>query len=120
MLSRPSGKPHHRATDELIPKLLLLCVHFGSCSSEIVLIVKRLVKRESISVQFELPSGSRDHDIKAGSNLRGEMIRLNVPVRLEDAYFPALRRTVCWRSYPTVHVPASGTDWLLASMPAAV
>eukprot|EP00752_Nemacystus_decipiens_P004373 g3997.t1 len=48
--------------------------------SEIVLIFKRLVKRESINVQFELPSGSREYDIKAGSNLRGEMIRLDVPV----------------------------------------
>ncbi|CAM9369157.1 unnamed protein product [Ectocarpus sp. 12 AP-2014] len=48
--------------------------------SEIVLVIKRLVKRESINVQFELPSGTRDHEIKAGSNLRGEMIRLDVPV----------------------------------------
>lgn len=50
-------------------------------SSEIVLVVKRLVKRESINVQFELPGGNREYDIKAGSNLRGEMIRLDVPVR---------------------------------------
>lgn len=40
-----------------------------------------MVKRESINVQFELPSGSREYDIKAGSNLRGEMMRLDVPVR---------------------------------------
>ncbi|CAN0476492.1 unnamed protein product, partial [Hapterophycus canaliculatus] len=48
--------------------------------SEIVLVIKRLVKRESINVQFELPNGYREYDIKAGSNLRGEMIRLDVPV----------------------------------------
>ncbi|CAN0329787.1 unnamed protein product, partial [Laminaria digitata] len=40
----------------------------------------RLVKRETINVKFELPGGTRDHEIKAGSNLRGEMIRLDVPV----------------------------------------
>lgn len=49
-------------------------------SSEITVVVKRLVKRESIKVSFELPSGNEEHDILAGSNLRGEMIRLNVPV----------------------------------------
>lgn len=43
---------------------------------------KRLVKRESINVQFELPDGNKGYDIKAGSNLRGEMIRLGVPVGL--------------------------------------
>eukprot|EP00903_Cladosiphon_okamuranus_P015477 g14289.t1 len=48
--------------------------------SEIAIVVKRLVKRESINVQFELPDGSREYDIKAGSNLRGEMMRLDVPV----------------------------------------
>lgn len=48
--------------------------------SEITLVIKRLVKRETISVKFELPGGTRDHEIKAGSNLRGEMIRLDVPV----------------------------------------
>lgn len=48
--------------------------------SEITLVIKRLVKRETINVKFELPGGTRDHEIKAGSNLRGEMIRLDVPV----------------------------------------
>lgn len=48
--------------------------------SEITLVIKRLVKRETINVKFELPGGSRDFDIKTGSNLRGEMIRLDVPV----------------------------------------
>ncbi len=49
-----------------------------------MLIVKRLVKRESINVQFDLPGGNREYDIKAGSNLRGEMIRLDVPVRAAE------------------------------------
>ncbi|CAN0148162.1 unnamed protein product [Pylaiella littoralis] len=48
--------------------------------TEVVLVMKRLVKREAIKVQFELPGGSREYDIKAGSNLRGEMMRLDVPV----------------------------------------
>lgn len=48
--------------------------------SDITLVIKRLVKRETIDVKFELPGGTRDHEIKAGSNLRGEMIRLDVPV----------------------------------------
>eukprot|EP00904_Undaria_pinnatifida_P000067 jgi/Undpi1/10060/HiC_scaffold_28.g12514.m1 len=47
---------------------------------DITLVIKRLVKRETIDVKFELPGGTRDHEIKAGSNLRGEMIRLDVPV----------------------------------------
>lgn len=62
--------------------------------SEIVLVVKRLVKRESISVQFELPGGSREYDIKAGSNLRGEMIRLDVPVGC-----PAIICPLCCNEY---------------------
>lgn len=108
----------HRLTKYLY--LLLLCVHSGSCSSEIVLVIKRMVKRESINVQFELPSGSRDHEIKAGSNLRGEMIRLDVPVRLGDAHF-RLFDVHCVGGVTThYNVPACGTDWLLASMPAAV
>lgn len=49
-------------------------------TSEIMVVIKRLVKRESIKVSFQLPSGNQQHDILAGSNLRGEMIRLDVPV----------------------------------------
>lgn len=48
--------------------------------SEVTLVMKRLVKREPINVEFELPDGNRDFEILAGSNLRGEMIRLGVPV----------------------------------------
>lgn len=41
---------------------------------------KRLVKRENIKVEFLMPDGTKAYDIHAGSNLRGEMIRLGVPV----------------------------------------
>ena len=44
------------------------------------MVCKRLVKRKTINVQFELPDGDKSYDIKTGSNLRGEMIRLDVPV----------------------------------------
>ncbi|CAN0204861.1 unnamed protein product [Ascophyllum nodosum] len=47
---------------------------------EITVVCKRLVKRKTINVQFELPDGDKSYDIKTGSNLRGEMIRLDVPV----------------------------------------
>lgn len=55
-------------------------------SSDITLVIKRLVKRQTIKVMFELPGGSRDYDIKTGSNLRGEMIRLDVPVGFTVGY----------------------------------
>lgn len=75
------------------PRGTICCLSTFACPppsfSEIVLIVKRLVKRESINVQFDLPGGNRDYDIKAGSNLRGEMIRLDVPVRAADEVRPS-------------------------------
>lgn len=42
---------------------------------------KRLVKREAIDVEFQMADGIKTYDILSGSNLRGEMIRLGVPVR---------------------------------------
>ncbi|CAM9701604.1 unnamed protein product [Choristocarpus tenellus] len=48
--------------------------------SEITLVLKRLIKREMLDVVFKLPNGDRTEAILAGSNLRGEMIRLGVPV----------------------------------------
>lgn len=66
------------------------------------MVVKRLVKRESIKVQFELPGGSREYDIKAGSNLRGEMIRLDVPVGYPANISALLCRTVCSTACPRV------------------
>lgn len=50
-----------------------------------MVVLKRLVKRENVHVVFALPNGNQEYDIMAGSNLRGEMIRLDVPVSQADA-----------------------------------
>ncbi|CAM9230721.1 unnamed protein product [Discosporangium mesarthrocarpum] len=55
--------------------------------SEITLVSKRLVKRETLDVVFELPDGDSTMQILAGSNLRGEMIRAGIPV-----YDPSTKR----------------------------
>lgn len=69
----------------LLSSCALVLVLYCAFLSEITLVIKRLVKRETINVKFELPGGTRDHEIKAGSNLRGEMIRLDVPVSFRSA-----------------------------------
>eukprot|EP00953_Heterococcus_sp_UTEX-ZZ885_P032951 17178-Heterococcus_DN1.PRE.1 len=57
----------------------------------VTLVLKRLVKRQALTVTFETPGsyddqglvaqwGSRDVEMLAGSNLRGEMIRRDIPV----------------------------------------
>lgn len=70
----------HTAPSACYRPCIAACPRLLLCFSEVVLVMKRLVKREAIKVQFELPGGSREYDIKAGSNLRGEMMRLDVPV----------------------------------------